>query len=331
MSHTPAEEQPGKPPRLPGGRLTYERGIRYSSLPAPSRHLALTIATWADVDTGIIPDRFQPAKGVLEESTGLSRGAIVKHLNLLEEQGWISRETGGGAGRRTKFRLRIPAGAKTGHQVTPSVPENGSPRDLFHGNGSPREQKTGHEVNKNGSPGDPKSLLNPYESLSQADAPEPDRQQPPVPPVERETTAAPQNDNTARQIDNHIDNQAQQIANTWTAARGGRRNPAAERQVANTAAELLLAGWTIEDLTALAQDMAAKYPTGRDLTRHADHWQPPKTVPVSRVIPLLPDWCGQCADGNPAAATEPARRFITQSDGSSTRCHCHPASTVRAA
>lgn len=153
------ENKAGPPPgmRVAGGRLAYERGIRYSSLPAPSRHIALTIATWADVETGMIPDRFQPAKETLEAATGLSRGAIVKHLNLLEAEGWLSRETSGGRSRRTKFRLRIPEGAKTGHVTTPFEAGNGSPGDLFPEETGHLVPETGHVVNENGSPGDPKS------------------------------------------------------------------------------------------------------------------------------------------------------------------------------
>ncbi|MFR0358644.1 hypothetical protein [Streptomyces sediminimaris] len=158
----------GNGARSTPGRLEYERAIRRSDLPPPSRHLALTIATWANIETGIIPDRFQPAKGVLEESTGLSRGAIVKHLNVLESNGWIGRETGGGAGRRTKYRLCIPH-AETGHVVTPSGSENGSRHDPFSENGSSSDPKTGHVVNRNGSPRDPKSPSQSRESLSLAE------------------------------------------------------------------------------------------------------------------------------------------------------------------
>lgn len=106
--------------------------------------------------------------------------------------------------------------------------------------------------------------------------------EPSAAPKERENPAPPTNDH------------AQQVSAAWTAARGGRRNPAAERQVAASAAELLGAGWTVDDLIALAQDMAAKYPTGRDLTRHADYWQPPKPAAV-KPLPVpdaeLPRWC----------------------------------------
>lgn len=162
MGENKAGQQPGM--RVAGGRLAYERGIRYSSLPAPSRHIALTIATWADVETGIIPDRFMPAKETLESATGLSRGAIVKHLNLLEAEGWLGRETGGGRNRRTKFRLRIPVSAKTGHEVTPLEAGNGSPGDLYGGETGHVVPETGHVVNANGSPGDPKSSSSTFQS-----------------------------------------------------------------------------------------------------------------------------------------------------------------------
>lgn len=42
--------------------------------------------------------------------------------------------------------------------------------------------------------------------------------------------------------------------------------------------------------------------------------------------PSLPRWCGECNDGDPAAETEPGRRFHHLDDGSSRRCECHPAS-----
>lgn len=119
------------------------------------------------------------------------------------------------------------------------------------------------------------------ESLSSR-LPRQTRKQPPAAPQERETTATPNND------------QAQQVAAAWTASRGGRRNPAAEREVAKSAVELLAADWPLADVIALAEDMAAKYPTGRDLGRHADFWQPPKPVqyipaPVQPVA--QPPWC----------------------------------------
>ena len=94
-------------------RFEYERAIRASELKPPSRHLALTIATWADVRTGIIPDRLQPSLTVLEGATGLSRWAVRTHLDLLEEGGWLYRGRPSVAKARadkatTKYRLMVP-------------------------------------------------------------------------------------------------------------------------------------------------------------------------------------------------------------------------------
>ncbi|TWE17109.1 hypothetical protein FB465_2114 [Kitasatospora atroaurantiaca] len=134
-----------------------------------------------------------------------------------------------------------------------------------------------------------------------------------VDPDERENTA-PGNDNSS--------GQAQQAADAWQAARGGRKNPAAHRTVAASAGELLAADWDLADVIALAEDMARTQPAWRDLGRHADHRQPP--VPARPVV-VLPEWCGEC-DG-----PEPARRWTTRADGRVGRCpRCHP-HAVRAA
>lgn len=94
-------------------RFEYERAIRASELKPPSRHLALTIATWADVRTGIIPDRLQPSLTVLERATGLSRATVRTHLTLLEKGKWLDRDRPSVAKARadketTKYRLLIP-------------------------------------------------------------------------------------------------------------------------------------------------------------------------------------------------------------------------------
>ncbi|HEX6518301.1 MAG TPA: hypothetical protein VF049_22260 [Nocardioidaceae bacterium] len=94
-------------------RFEYERAIRASELKPPSRHLGLTIATWADVRTGIIPDRLQPSLTVLERTTGLSRATVRTHLTLLEKGGWLDRDRPSVAKARadketTKYRLLVP-------------------------------------------------------------------------------------------------------------------------------------------------------------------------------------------------------------------------------
>ena len=94
-------------------RFEYERAIRASELKPPSRHLALTIATWADARTGLIPDRFQPSLTTLEQSTGLSRATVRTHLTHLEKDGWLKRSRPPVAkaraeGETTKYRILIP-------------------------------------------------------------------------------------------------------------------------------------------------------------------------------------------------------------------------------
>lgn len=94
-------------------RFEYERAIRSSDLPSLSRLLALTIATWADVRTGIIPDRRQPSLTVLEETTGMVRASVRTHLTKLETGGWLKRDRPSVAAARTKkarthYRLLVP-------------------------------------------------------------------------------------------------------------------------------------------------------------------------------------------------------------------------------
>ncbi|MFA0844396.1 hypothetical protein [Streptomyces rochei] len=70
-------------------RFEFERAIRRSSLPPLARLLALTVATWADVDSGRIATRNQPAQSVLLEATGLSKSAFLSHRKTLLEEGWL--------------------------------------------------------------------------------------------------------------------------------------------------------------------------------------------------------------------------------------------------
>lgn len=97
-------------------RFEYERAIRNSSLPPLSRGLALTIATWADVRTGVIPDRLMPSLTTLESATGMARGSVRTHLDKLEDGGWLGRNRPSVAAARaekarTQYKLRVPRGA----------------------------------------------------------------------------------------------------------------------------------------------------------------------------------------------------------------------------
>jgi len=74
-------------------RFEFERAIRRSSLPPLARLLALTVATWADAETGSISRRHQPAQSVLLEATGMSKSAFLSHRKTLLEEGWLKCES----------------------------------------------------------------------------------------------------------------------------------------------------------------------------------------------------------------------------------------------
>ena len=116
-------------------RFEYERAVRHSDLPSLSRLLALTVATWADVRTGIIPDRLQPSLTTLEEATGMVRASVRTHLNKLEDGGWLDRNRPAVAAARsmkarTKYKIRIPKTAivpdSDGIELGQELPNSGA-------------------------------------------------------------------------------------------------------------------------------------------------------------------------------------------------------------
>jgi hypothetical protein len=70
-------------------RFEFEREIRRSGLPPLARFIALTIATWADAETGAISRKNQPAQSVLLEATGMSKSAFLTHRKTLLDGGWL--------------------------------------------------------------------------------------------------------------------------------------------------------------------------------------------------------------------------------------------------
>lgn len=116
MGDSDAEDSLGK--RLDGGRLSYERAIRRSSLPPGARHVALTVATWANIETGVIPERFQPSLSTIAEATGLAKSSVKRHLVVLEDEGWLDRNRPDGDKARTEhartaYRLTVPEAGPT--------------------------------------------------------------------------------------------------------------------------------------------------------------------------------------------------------------------------
>lgn len=70
-------------------RFEFERAIRRSGLPPLARLIALTIATWADAETGSIARKNQPAQSVLLEATGMSKSSFLTHRKTLLDEGWV--------------------------------------------------------------------------------------------------------------------------------------------------------------------------------------------------------------------------------------------------
>ncbi|GCD94054.1 hypothetical protein [Embleya hyalina] len=113
------------------GRFEFERAIRRSGLPPLSRLLALTLATWADVDTGVIPDEHQPAQSVLLAATGMAKSSFLTYRGHLVAAGWISYTSPSIADARQNhaqctYRIHIPAGSSDDLAITGKSPHMGA-------------------------------------------------------------------------------------------------------------------------------------------------------------------------------------------------------------
>ena len=311
----------------PGGRLAFERGIRRSRLPPPSRHLALTLATWADIGTGIIPTRYQPAKETLEEATGLSRGAIVKHLNFLESEGWIKRETGGGRNRRTQFTLCLPAHPETGHDVTGNEPGNGSPGDPYPEETGHHMPETGHVVNENGSPGDPKSPPSPGQS---------------PPPAEPSAETDPDQGGGGGDPQ-HSNDRATAFA---ASLNYGTQRPsrAQQQRLAGLIAAAFAAGWAETDLREQLDPGSGPVRSRIAIYLHrlaAEQLPEPPIAPTSPPRRPTGELCACCGTTAPVAGRFRNRPYCTNCTSSCNTCHtpspadqlhegtCHTCHTTR--
>lgn len=127
-------------PNTPGGnrgakvsRFDYERGIRDSALPPTARLVALTLATWADADSGLIPVKFTPSLTTLARATGLDRSTVRRQLLVLERDLWVARLPPDPAKARaekarTRYRLTTPARGTT--PLAPPVSRGTTPLEL---------------------------------------------------------------------------------------------------------------------------------------------------------------------------------------------------------
>jgi DNA-binding Lrp family transcriptional regulator len=94
-------------------RWDVNRAVRKSDLPAPSRLIMLVLADVAEVGTCEIPEKHTPSLRVIADETGLNKATVVRHLDSLDDAGWIVRtkptlEAARLYGERTKYRLTIP-------------------------------------------------------------------------------------------------------------------------------------------------------------------------------------------------------------------------------
>lgn len=257
-------------------------------------------------------DRVFPSYARLAEETGQSESAVKRQLNTLKAAGAVT----WGAAYRARGR------SSNEYALAPMEPfrfdrETAGPVQAKSGRHPSVEVKNDlavesksdpHPQVKNGLGIESSSYLESTDDLSLAPvvAKAKDARGQGAVPEERENPAAPNNDTDP----------AAAVAAAWTTTRGGRRNPAAERDIAASASQLLAAAWPLTDVIALAEDMARRQPTYRDLTRHADHWQP---AAAAAGKPYLPPWCGECGDENPAARYN--ARFRRRSEQPCPGCH----------
>ncbi|MEU8333449.1 MarR family winged helix-turn-helix transcriptional regulator [Micromonospora sp. NPDC048839] len=97
-------------------RWTVERAIKSEEcdLEPPGRHLVLTLLTWTDSETAMIPERYTPSLTDLERATGMARSSVTKWLNKVEEEKWVKRirPTVADARRKkakTVYQMGVPA------------------------------------------------------------------------------------------------------------------------------------------------------------------------------------------------------------------------------
>lgn len=98
--------------------FVYARAIRASDLPSIARHVALTLASYANRS-----GEAWPSQETLQRGTGWSRRTVNNALNDLELAGWLTRLVKGHQGRATLYRLHIPGDSGASPHPAPPSPE----------------------------------------------------------------------------------------------------------------------------------------------------------------------------------------------------------------
>ena len=120
--------------RLTYGHFNWVKLVLSSELPFMSKGICMYLSTYMNMEQQVA----WPSRARIEAELGISRGALNKHLDLIEEAGWISRERGD-AKTSTRYYIKFPENIEI--QLLGSSPDElGS---------SPDELGVVHEVNTN--------------------------------------------------------------------------------------------------------------------------------------------------------------------------------------
>lgn len=87
-------------------RGRFQQGIRCSQMPPQTRHVALTLASFAS-DSGEIDASAQPGLMGLVAATGLTPGRAAVSLRILEQRGWLQ-PVRGDRNEAAVFTLTLP-------------------------------------------------------------------------------------------------------------------------------------------------------------------------------------------------------------------------------
>lgn len=122
-------------------RFTWERALRESDLTATQRLICYTIATWADLHTGVIPEKWTPSISRIATAAGLDPSTVKRNLPRIVEAGWLAKTSPSLEAARTRharnqYRLALPAAVavpddgvdragRTAHQARDTTAEAG--------------------------------------------------------------------------------------------------------------------------------------------------------------------------------------------------------------
>ncbi len=120
--------------RLTYGHFNWVKLVLSSELPFPSKGICMYLATFMNMENEVA----WPSRTRMEAELGISRGALNKHLDIIEMAGWISRDRGDSK-TNTRYYIKFPESIE--------VQLLGSSRDEL--GSSPDELGVVHEVNTN--------------------------------------------------------------------------------------------------------------------------------------------------------------------------------------